>query len=326
MQNTVKNTFKNEVNVTGPTVDDLLKTENELSSEDIAPVIDESDASLSNMKLLIRDIYQFPLLTASEEVELSHIIHEGGEGAEEARQRFINSNLRLAVHYAKKYRGLGVEFDDLVVMGILGIITAVDKFDGNLGFRFCTYASWWIKDSITKGIAHEGRAVHLPSRVNNLLRKVEKAKKTYYQQYHSEPSVMELAAMAGVSEAQVLSALHTLRIFDVEHYDETIANDEVMAKVNRIADENAVDPFEVVAEQDLISSVRKAMEILDDREKTVIMFRFGFVDGRVHSLEEIANMPELNVSRERVRQVQEKACSKMRRIPALAKLFNEYAA
>ena len=231
----------------------------------------------------IEDIKSLPLLTAEQEQELGKKMKEGGEGAAEARNKLIESNLRLVAHFANKYIGLGVDFEDLQSAGEIGLIQAVDRFDYTRGTRFSTYATDWIRQAIRREITKTGGTIRLPE------------DKAYLR-----------SEFAPVS-------------FDKEVGDEGATIEDF------IADENAVDPFEEAVKNELKDIIAKVLDLLSPKETFVLKKLYGIGGGEEMTLEQVGNLPELNLSRERVRQIRESAFRKIRTSYKIRAILGDYA-
>lgn len=313
-----------------PTSDDLKDMETQNSADDFADVIitDEFVGDSANefdgdsMKLYLNDIGKFSLLTAEEEQQLARTISEGGKDAKDAREKLITANLRLVMHYAKKYVGRGVELSDLNTMGTEGLIKAVEKFDYKLGYRFSTYASWWIKQSISRGISDEGSAVRIPVHMSETINKIAKVTKEYYQNYGDDPSTEEICEMTGFDKKKVENALASM--YSMVSMDTKIGEDGDSTLEDFIADTHTIDPGEEVINAGLKDDMQKALKILNEKEAKVLCLRYGIGAGATMTLEEIAKLPEFGVTRERIRQIEAKAMRKLQHNPTARRLLVDY--
>lgn len=281
--------------------------------------------------IYLKDIGKVPLLTKEDETRLSIAIKAGKEAeaklaasdtsmssvqkrelkrlirkGDAATDEFIEANLRLVVSIAKRYLGKGLELADLVQEGNLGVMRAVQKFDHKKGFKFSTYATWWIRQSVERGIANSGRAIRLPVHAGDQIREMQKARFKYMDEFGMEPSIAELAQLLFIPEEKVFDLLLIQR--ETLSLEEPIGEDHYIG--DTISDKSAEEEFEKAISKTAFSSeISKLLEPLNDKERQVITFRFGLEDGRVRTLEEVGE--EFNLTRERIRQIQEIAIHKM---------------
>ena len=279
----------------------------------------------------LADIGQYPLLTATEEVELAQAIEDGREAelrlAEEldlkpavraalrrqvrnaatAKQRFIQSNLRLVVSIAKRYQSTGLPLLDLIQEGNLGLIRAVEKFDHHKGFKFSTYATWWIRQAIGRGIADKGRTIRLPSHVVDTLSTLSKASGTLLKELGREPTAAELSELTGMPVDRVHTAMQATA--DVISLSAGIGEDATEFG-DLLPDDKAEVPFDVAAANLEKVELRNLLRTLSDREREVLELRFGLVGERPLTLDEVGRHFEL--TRERIRQIEAKALTKLR--------------
>ncbi|MBR3524026.1 MAG: sigma-70 family RNA polymerase sigma factor [Bacilli bacterium] len=256
------------------------------------------------VKMYLRDIGSCPLLSADEEIELSRRVKEGDE---EAKKQLINCNLRLVVSIAKKYVGRGMLFLDLIQEGNLGLMKAVEKFDGERGYKFSTYATWWIRQAVTRAIADQGRTIRIPVHMVETINRLTRIKNEYVNTHNGEdPTSEDLAKIMGVS----VEKIEEMNKFSTEPVS-------IYTKIGEDADSELIDflPANETAEQQVFSNelredLVKAMNCLNAREKSVILLRYGFVDGKFHTLEEVGKV--YHVTRERIRQIEAKALRKLR--------------
>jgi len=279
----------------------------------------------------LADIGQYPLLTAAEEIELAQAIEDGREAelrlAEEldlkpavraslrrqvraaatAKQRFIQSNLRLVVSIAKRYQSTGLPLLDLIQEGNLGLIRAVEKFDHHKGFKFSTYATWWIRQAIGRGIADKGRTIRLPSHVVDTLSTLSKASGTLLKELGREPTAAELSELTGMPVDRVETAMQATA--DVISLSVGIGEDATEFG-DLLPDDKAEVPFDVAAANLEKVELRNLLLTLSDREREVLELRFGLVGERPLTLDEVGRHFEL--TRERIRQIEAKALTKLR--------------
>lgn len=283
--------------------------------EDEAAALDEDweellqqDPSLATdpIRLYLREIAQAPLLTPEEEVELAKRIEQGDV---EALQRFIRSNLRLVVSIAKRYVGRGLSLLDLIQEGNLGLIRAVQKYDWRRGYRFSTYATWWIRQAITRAIADQGRTIRLPVHMIDSITRYRRTVTQLTQELGRPPRPEEVAEAMSVPPEKVEQFIRAAqRTISLE---KPIGEDEEGTLGDIIADEVARSPEEEAVESLLQRDVAEVLEELTPRERLVLQLRFGLGNGKPHTLSEVGQ--QLDISRERVRQIENEALRKLRR-------------
>ena len=279
----------------------------------------------------LTEIGQYPLLTAAEEIDLAQQIEAGKVAAErletpdgltpseratlrrtvrtagKAKQRFIQSNLRLVVSIAKRYQSTGLPLLDLIQEGNLGLIRAVEKFDHRKGFKFSTYATWWIRQAIGRGVADKGRTIRLPSHVVDTLTTLSKASGTLLKELGREPTAEELSELTGMALDRVVTALGATA--DVISLSAGVGEDSTEFG-DLLPDENADAPFDVAAASLEKIALRNLLYTLSDREREVLELRFGLIGERPLTLDEVGRHFEL--TRERIRQIEAKALTKLR--------------
>lgn len=278
----------------------------------------------SSMQMYLKEIGRIPLLSAEEEAELGKIISEGGEAATKARNDLIQANLRLVVFCAKKYLGRGLELADLNAMGIEGLIKAAGKYDYSLGFRFSTYALWWINQAIYRGIANEAGLVKIPVHLNETVYKVRKARKSLEQANGREATVEEISEFLDMPQKTVMTAIQAT--YNIVSLDKMVGEDGDATLEYFLPDENAEDPCDAAMNTGLKEAVHKVLGKLFPKEALVLSLRYGIGTGAPMTLEEVANHPEFGVTRERIRQIESKAIRRIRCTPALMKLLRDFAA
>jgi RNA polymerase primary sigma factor len=304
-----------ELEARGVEVDGSEEDEaNELAdSETSEPAADADERELNleadlsgvtdSVTLFLHEIGKHDLLTAAEEVALAKRIERGDR---QAKERMINSNLRLVVSLAKRYRGHGVAFGDLIQEGVIGLNRAVEKFDWRKGFKFSTYATWWIRQACQRAISNQGRTIRVPAHVHERRAKLARLGREFEVEHGREPSEEELAALSGYEEQHVAEALGAVEAsVSLNH---AVGEDGDGELGDLFADPDAVDPAEVAGNQLRQQFVRAALGTLDERERRLIELRFGFT-GEQQSLDAIAR--ELGISRERVRQLEQHALARL---------------
>ena len=280
--------------------------------------------SSDTMQIDMEEIGKIPLLSADDEVRLFEQIKREDNESQSARETIVLANLKLVVYFAKKYIGRGVEFEDLNAMGIEGLYRAVDRYDYKLGYKFSTYASWWIIQAITRGIADEGEMVRIPVHMSENICKVRKAQKAYLKEFGKEPTVDELAKQSGIDCEMVKKTI------DVQHtiisFDAKVGPEEDSTLADYIKDDNAEDPGETAVKSALKKDIENVLAYLSEKEERVLKLRYGMGTDKPMTLEEIANLPEFGITRERVRQIEANAIGKIRRNPKLRRMLEAYAA
>ncbi len=281
----------------------LLQLEKEISMDD--PV-----------KVYLKDIGKIPLLTTDEESELAEKMMQGDELA---KRKLSEANLRLVVSIAKRYVGRGMHLLDLIQEGNLGLMKAVEKFDYTKGFKFSTYATWWIRQAITRAIADQARTIRIPVHMVETINKVVKVSRQLLQDLGREPTPEEIADNMGISVERVVEIQKIAQ--DPVSLETPIGEEEDSNLGTFIEDENAQSPSDVVAFAMLKQQLISILDTLTPREEKVLRLRYGIDDGRPRTLEEVGK--EFNVTRERIRQIEAKALRKLRH-PQRAKKLKEY--
>ena len=285
--------------------DDL---EEELDDETSLHNDEEKTVSASSgdpVKMYLQEIGKIPLLTREEEVTLAKGIAEGDE---RCRESLINANLRLVVSIAKKYIGRGLSFLDLIQEGNLGLMKAVEKFDYTKGYKFSTYATWWIRQAITRAIADQARTIRIPVHMIETVRELQRVKKEHVQETGAMPDQETLAQELGMPIEKVK------RVENVSQYtsslERPIGEDEEDALGDLITDENAPSPTKEAYRQSMAEELDRALNQLSERERAILILRYGLKDGHTRTLKEVAG--EFNITRERVRQIEIKALDKLK--------------
>lgn len=301
----------------------LLDTDDEmlLNDEDEVEIIDDADvlegvSTEDPVRMYLKEIGNVPLLSTEEEVALAQRVEAGDESA---KKQLIEANLRLVVSIAKKYVGRGMPFLDLIQEGNMGLMKAVDKFDYSKGFKFSTYATWWIRQAITRGIADTGRTIRVPVHMVETINKTLRMTRTLLQELGREPTSEEVADRLGVPVARVREVLKISR--DPVSLDTPIGEEDDSHLGDFIEDDSALSPADSAAFSMLREELSTALESLTDRERQVVQLRFGLIDGRARTLEEVGK--EFNVTRERIRQIEAKALRKLRH-PSRSKRLRDF--
>ncbi|HEV7938562.1 MAG TPA: sigma-70 family RNA polymerase sigma factor [Solirubrobacteraceae bacterium] len=271
------------------------------------------DPSLDSLRLYLHAIGRVPLLSAEEEVCLAKRI-ERGEVA--AKQQMIEANLRLVVSIAKGYIGRGMTFLDLIQEGSLGLIRAVEKFDYRRGYKFSTYATWWIRQSVTRSIADKGRTIRIPVHMTERLNSVVYAERTLIQRLGRDPSSAEIAAELECSIGEVREVQRMAQ--QPVSLEKPIGDEEDSALADFVEDATAASPFDLAAEELRRQSVGRVLASLPRREREVLEMRYGITGDRVRTLDEVGRA--FNITRERVRQIESRTLKKLQALPEAQEL------
>ena len=268
------------------------------------------------VRMYLKEIGKVPLLTAEQEQELAQRMLEGDE---DAKSQLIEANLRLVVSIAKRYLGRGMQFLDLIQEGNLGLIKAVDKFDHSKGFKFSTYATWWIRQAITRAIADQARTIRIPVHMVETINRLVREQRALIQELGREPTVEEIAERMNLSVEKVREIQKISQ--ELVSLEKPIGEEEDSHLGDFIPDDDAMSPADQVAYTLLKEQLLDAMKGLTAREEKVLRLRFGLDDGRQRTLEEVGK--EFNVTRERIRQIEAKALRKLRH-PSRSKKLKDY--
>ena len=268
------------------------------------------------VRMYLKEIGKVPLLTAEEEVELATRMAEGDESA---KQKLAEANLRLVVSIAKRYVGRGMLFLDLIQEGNLGLIKAVEKFDYQKGYKFSTYATWWIRQAITRAIADQARTIRIPVHMVETINKLIRVSRQLLQQYGRDPLPEELAKEMNISEEKVREILKIAQ--EPVSLETPIGEEEDSHLGDFIPDDDAPAPAEAAAFTLLKEQLMDVLDTLTPREEKVLKLRFGLEDGRARTLEEVGK--EFQVTRERIRQIEAKALRKLRH-PSRSKKLRDF--
>ncbi len=276
-----------------------------------------SDIGLDDpVKMYLKDIGRVPLLSADEEVDLARRMQEDDEAA---KKRLSEANLRLVVSIAKRYVGRGMLFLDLIQEGNLGLMKAVEKFDYQKGFKFSTYATWWIRQSITRAIADQARTIRIPVHMVETINKLTRVQRLLLQELGREPTAEEIAEKMGVTEDRVHEILKIAQ--DPVSLETPIGEEEDSHLGDFIEDEKTTTPSDSVAFTMLKEQLLGVLDTLTPREEKVLRLRYGIDDGKPRTLEEVGR--EFNVTRERIRQIEAKALRKLRH-PSRSKKLKDF--
>ena len=259
------------------------------------------------VKVYLKEIGRVPLLTPEEETELALKIQAGGPDGEKAKQRLSEANLRLVVSIAKRYVGRGMQFLDLIQEGNLGLIKAVEKFDHTKGFKFSTYATWWIRQAITRAIADQARTIRIPVHMVETINRMRQATNQLVYQNGHEPTPEELAKAMDMSVERVREIQRMAQ--EPASLESPVGEEEDSSLGDFVADENAEAPGKAADRAMVAQQINLALKSLTPREEKVIRLRFGLDDGRPRTLEEVGR--DFGVTRERVRQIEAKAIRKL---------------
>ncbi len=296
------------VDFDGPAPEDLedeIDTDEDLLSQE--QYFD--DASDDSVRLYLREIGKIPLLNAEEELELAQRVVAGDK---KAKDKMAEANMRLVVSIAKRYSGRGLDFLDLIQEGNTGLLRAVEKFDPDKGFKFSTYATWWIRQAITRAIADQARTIRIPVHMVETINKLLRTQRRMTQELNREPTIEELAKELEMEPDKVEYVMKIKQ--DITSLDAGVGRDgdeEDSVLRDFIEDEDSATPEESAASQLLKEQVQSILSTLSDREQKIIRMRFGLDNGKSHTLEEVGQ--EFAVTRERIRQIEAKALAKLRK-------------
>lgn len=294
--------------VDGPALEDL---EDEIDSDEDLLSQEQyfDDASDDSVRLYLREIGKIPLLNAEEELALAQKVVAGDK---RAKDKMAEANMRLVVSIAKRYSGRGLDFLDLIQEGNTGLLRAVEKFDPDKGFKFSTYATWWIRQAITRAIADQARTIRIPVHMVETINKLLRTQRRMTQELNREPTIEELAKELEMEPEKVEYVMKIKQ--DITSLDAGVGrdgDDEDSVLRDFIEDEDSATPEESAASQLLKEQVQAILSTLSDREQKIIKMRFGLENGKSHTLEEVGQ--EFAVTRERIRQIEAKALAKLRK-------------
>ena len=293
---------------------DLASIEDE---ELVDPVDLAAEYNLDDpVRMYLKEIGQIKLLSAEEEVELAKLVSEGDQNA---KNKLTEANLRLVVSIAKKYSGRGLHILDLIQEGNTGLIRAVDKFDWTKGNKFSTYATWWIRQAITRAIADQARTIRVPVHMVEVINKATRCNRKLVQELGREPTVEEIAKELGLPVEKIIEANRTAA--DTLSLDTPVGDEEDTSIGSFVEDERTPGPADATSNALLAEALKEILDTLTEREADVLRMRFGMYDGRTHTLEEVGQI--FGVTRERIRQIENKAIRKLRH-PSRAKKIKDF--
>ncbi len=293
-----------------PSSSDILAIESDferiMSSDSLEKVIDQDGLAIDDpVRMYLKEIGKIELLDSEKEKELAEKMMEGDLAA---RDRLVEANLRLVVSIAKRYVNKGMFFLDLIQEGNLGLMKAVEKFDPNMGFKFSTYATWWIRQAITRAIADQARTIRVPVHMVETIHKVSRYQREMIQELGREPTADEIAAKMGMTTDKIREIMKIAQ--DPVSLETPIGEEEDSHLGDFIPDEETPAPNDAASQTILREVIEKELETLTPREAKVIRLRFGLVDGKTRTLEEVGQ--EFKITRERIRQIEAKALRKLR--------------
>jgi RNA polymerase primary sigma factor len=284
----------------------------EQSAEEVVPE-EEREVSTDSLQLFLKDIGRVELLTAAQEVELAKRIERGDHGA---KQQMVEANLRLVVSIAKKYRNQGLPFLDLIQEGTIGLVRAAEKFDYRKGFKFSTYATWWIRQAIARALADKARTIRIPVHVVEKLNKIGRAERKLVTELGREPTAEEIAEVTGIDPEEVDSIKRSAQA--PVSLEKPVGDEEESEFGQFIADERAESPYERAAEILTKEALREALENLSYRERRVLELRYGLGGEHPRTLDEVGRT--FNVTRERIRQIENQSLKKLQSLAEAQKL------
>lgn len=292
---------------------DIEQDQDEIEEEEEEKIIFTSD---NNLKNYLKEIGKYKLLTYEEEVKYSK---EFAEGNEEAKQKLVESNLRLVISIAKKHVNRGLSLLDLIQEGNIGLMKAVEKFEYKRGFKFSTYATWWIRQSITRAIADQGKTIRIPVHMNEAINKVKREIRNLEQETGKAPSAKELAKKLKMPIYKIEEVLEVIQ--EPVSLETPVGNEEDGELIDMIKDDTFISPYKATENIFLKEKIEEAFQKLTPREREVLKYRFGLNDGPQKTLEDVGKI--FNVTRERIRQIEVKAIRKLRH-PSVRKLLQDF--
>ncbi len=297
-------------------IGDMIEIDNPIEDEEIDFSLPEGISIDDPVRMYLKEIGKVPLLSAEEEIRLAQRMEEGDS---EAKKRLAEANLRLVVSIAKRYVGRGMLFLDLIQEGNLGLIKAVEKFDYRKGYKFSTYATWWIRQAITRAIADQARTIRIPVHMVETINKLMRVSRQLLQELGREPQPEEIAVQMEMTVSKVLDIMKISQ--EPVALETPIGEEEDTSLGDFIPDDDAPAPAEAAAFTLLKEQLIEVLDTLTEREQKVLRLRFGLDDGRARTLEEVGK--EFKVTRERIRQIEAKALRKLRH-PSRSKKLKDY--
>ena len=298
-------------------LDDSMDISQVEEEELVDPVDLAAEYNLDDpVRMYLKEIGQIRLLSAEEEVDLAKRVSEGDQYA---KNKLTEANLRLVVSIAKKYSGRGLHILDLIQEGNTGLIRAVDKFDWTKGNKFSTYATWWIRQAITRAIADQARTIRVPVHMVEVINKATRCNRKLVQELGREPTVEEIAAELNLPVEKIIEANRTAA--DTLSLDTPVGDEEDTSIGSFVEDDRTPGPADATSNALLAEALKEILDTLTEREADVLRMRFGMYDGRTHTLEEVGHI--FNVTRERIRQIENKAIRKLRH-PSRAKKIKDF--
>lgn len=298
-----------------PTPSDFEEEEEWTEDDTTASTSYLDDISDDSVRLYLREIGKIPLLTPEEELALAQKVKAGDKIA---KDKMAEANMRLVVSIAKRYSGRGLDFLDLIQEGNTGLLRAVEKFDPDKGFKFSTYATWWIRQAITRAIADQARTIRIPVHMVETINKLLRTQRRMTQELNREPTIEELAKEMEMEPEKIEYVMKIKQ--DITSLDANVRDDDDDSVLGDfIEDEEAQSPEESATTQLLKEQVKDMLGVLTEREQKILKMRFGLEDGKSHTLEEVGQ--EFSVTRERIRQIEAKALSKLRKHKDAKKLY-----
>mgnify|MGYP003290829114 CR=1 FL=1 len=291
---------------------ELIKEEKLIDTEEMSEVMSVNDP----VRMYLKEIGKIPLLSAEEELEVAKRLEEGDEAA---HNTMVEANLRLVVSIAKRYVGRGLQFLDLIQEGNLGLIKAVDKFDYSKGYKFSTYATWWIRQAISRAIADHARTIRIPVHMVETINRVSRASHELTQDLGRDPTATEIADKLSLSTEKVEEIMRVAQ--EPISLETPIGEEDDSHLGDFIQDEDASEPADAAAYAMLREQLSGVLKTLTPREEKVLRLRYGLEDGKMHTLEEVGD--EFEVTRERIRQIEAKALRKLRH-PSRSKILKDF--
>ncbi len=322
-----ENDILDDTEPTSPAEDDYIdeeeleeirsEAESYRSAEDMVKALSQEGVAVDDpVRMYLKEIGQIPLITQEEELVLAARILEGDE---EAKNKLVESNLRLVVSIAKRYMGKGMFLLDLIQEGNLGLMKAVEKFDCTKGYKFSTYATWWIRQAISRAIADQARTIRLPVHMVESMHRVSRSQRKLLQELGREPSLEEIGRDAGLSPAKVAEIMKMAQ--DPVSLETPVGEADESHLGDFIPDEDSASPSDAAAYQMLREQLGEVLHSLSPREEMVVRLRYGLDDGRPRTLEEVGQ--QFQITRERIRQIEAKALRKIRH-PSRSKYLKDY--